>query len=199
MASISKVKIGNLALSHIGAKATIESFSEDSAEAQNIDLWYDFARESVLQAFDWSFARKKDALASHSVDPDTTEWSYRYQYPADCIAARYILNPLGKDADAVPFEMREAGDGTKSILTDQESAKLVYTQNIETTSLFTPNFVMTLSYYLASLISFSLTGKLTLKEAMENQYMKWLFISSGNNGNEEVSQDERDAVWIRAR
>ena len=95
--------------------------------------------------------------------------------------------------------MREAGDGTKSILTDQESAKLVYTQNIETTSLFTPNFVMTLSYYLASLISFSLTGKLTLKEAMENQYMKWLFISSGNNGNEEVSQDERDAVWIRAR
>ncbi len=59
MASISQVAIGNMALSHIGASSTIESFGEDTNGAQQVNLWYDFSRQQTLESYDWGFARTK--------------------------------------------------------------------------------------------------------------------------------------------
>jgi len=110
MASISKVTIANFALGNIGARDSIESFDEASTAARQAKLWYDFSRVQALEGFDWSFARKRQALALieevPTGDPVAYEWAYRYQYPSDCVSARYIVNPAGKDADAVPLRRK---------------------------------------------------------------------------------------------
>lgn len=200
MAAISKVKIANMSLSNIGARSSIESFTEGSAEARQIDLWYDYSRQAVLEAFDWSFARKRLTLATHSEDPPDDVWLYRYQYPVDCISARSLVNPLGEDADAIPFELEVSADGlTKTILTDLDDAVLVYTFDLELTSLFSAFFVDTLAAHLAYKIAISLTGKVSLRDKMLNEYRIFLIQAPVHNANERMSKPPRDAESIRVR
>ena len=78
--ALSKVRIANFALSKLGRKSNIESLTEDSAEAGEVNLWYDFCLDMALASYDWSFARKRVALATHS-STVPTEWAYAYQYP----------------------------------------------------------------------------------------------------------------------
>ena len=204
MSSISKVIIGNMALGHVGARDAIESIDEESTVARQVRLWYDFSREQTLAAFDWSFARKRVALALieevPTGDPVAGEWSYRYQYPADCIAARYIVNPLGKTADAVPFEVEVSEGGeAKTILTDMEDPVLVYTFDQQLTSIFSPYFVQTLSILLGSHIAYPVTGKMKLKGELLNLFGSYIRAASAHDANERVSAPPREAENIRAR
>lgn len=196
--TISEVKIANMALSNIGTRSTIESLDEDSPEAQQCKLHFDYARAVALSDYDWSFARKRQALAAHSEAPPEDIWDYRYQYPSDCLVARKIENPLGDDADAVPFEVEMESD-SKSILTDEEDAVLVYTFNQETPDFFTPYFVRTLSFMLAHLIAYPLTGKQSLQSDMLNTYRFFIAHAEASDANEKVAKPPRDAEWIRDR
>ena len=64
MPVIGEVTIARMALSHIGA-SSIESLSEDSAEAKEANTWYAVSRQTALEAFNWNFARKRQLLAVH--------------------------------------------------------------------------------------------------------------------------------------
>jgi hypothetical protein len=200
MATLSKVRIANMALSNIGARSSIESFTENSSEAQQIDLWYDFSLLQTLEAFDWSFARKRQILALHSDPAPDTEWCFRYQYPADCVSARYIVNPLGKDADPVPFSVETSVDGSvRTILTNQDVAELVYTFDLQTVSLFSPLFVKALAYALGANIAFALTAKTAIEEKMQDRFARTILLAPASNANEEQEDPPREAEWIRGR
>jgi hypothetical protein len=200
MATISKVKIANMALSHVGASSTIETFTEETSTAGIVDLWYDFSRLQVLEAADWPFARKRQALATHADDAPILEWQFRYQYPADCVSLRRLVNPLGPTADAVPMEIELSNDDqTKTILTNLESACVVYTKDLETTALFSPFFIEALSYLLAHHIAFPITGKQSLTNRMLEVYNGYIQQAPSIALNEEVSRPKRDAPWIRNR
>ena len=199
MAAVSKVSIANLALSHVHAKSTIESLTESSTEARLANLWYDVARREVLASFNWRFARKRLALAEHSDDAPEDEWSYRYQYPADCLAPRYMENQIAVDADAVPFDVELSTDGTMSIVTDLEDARLVYTRDQETVSTFSPHFVVCLSYRLAWYIAGALTAKQTLAATVDKKYQEALTLAAAHDASQRVSRAPRDASWIRER
>ncbi len=199
MATISSTKIANLALSHVGTKSTIESLNEDSAEAKECKLWYDFAREETLKAHNWSFARKRFTLALHGDDaPD--EWAYRYQYPADALAIHHLVNPAGAAADPVPFAVEMNNDGmTKTILTDLESACAVYTFNQQVTAFFTPYFIKLLARLLAHYVAFALTGKMSLANKQFTIYETLLPKAPAHDANEGQKAPPRDVDWIRAR
>ena len=200
MATISSVKIANMALSHVGAKSSIESFTENSAEARQVNLWYDYSRLQALEAFNWNFARKRITLAVHSEAAPTDIWAYRYQYPADCILVREIANPAGKLADAVPFDIEvDATGNEKTILTDVQDAKLVYTFDVTAPSLFSAFFVEVLSHLLAYHITFSITGDLKLKAAQLQIYMALMNKAPAHNANEAMGAAPREAPWIRGR
>jgi len=199
MPSISKVLICNMSLSNIGAKSTIESITELSTEAKACNLWYDFSLKQALEAFNWSFARKRFTLAAHGDDAPEDIWAYRYQYPSDCVAAREIVNPAGKDADAVPFEVQISDDGTKSILTNLDDAELIYTFLQENTTMFSAHFVEMFSYILAAHISFSITGKRTIKGDMLAMARSLLRVAPAQNAREATEEPIREAEWIRGR
>lgn len=201
MALISKVHIANMALGNLGATSTIETFTEASAEAQQADLWYDYSRLQALEAFNWSFARKRLTLASHGDDPPDI-WGYRYQYPADCVIIRKLQNPITADdeADAIPYEI-EVDDAkeTKTILTNLEDAVAIYTFDLETTALFTPLFVELLASVLAYHMAMSITGDKEIRRAMQEAYSILLLQAPTSNANEQVMKPIREAEWIRGR
>lgn len=199
MALISKVAIANMALAHIGNKAIIANFEEKSAEAKQLKLWYDPSRLETLETFDWSFARRRAALAEHSDDPPD-EWSYRYVMPADCVAFRRIYNPLGDAADPVPYRMELSENGEeRTILTNLEEAYGIYTFDQEAVSLFSWHFVKMLSYAIAGNIAFALTGKRSIKADMIQQFTGLLAAAPAQNANEEQRDLPREAPWIEAR
>lgn len=200
MATINPVKIGNMALSHVGVSSFIETLSEDSVEANQISLWYDFSREQALEMLDWNFARKRQTLATHSDDPPDGVWSYRYQYPADALKVRTLVNPAGKDADAIPFEIENSEDGSnKTILTDLDEAVVVYTFKLQDTSLFSPMFVEALSFLLAHHIAFALTGNPETKKELLQAYFSITRVAQAYIANEGQAAPPRDAEHVRVR
>ena len=212
-ATISPVRICNMALSHIGARSRIETLSEQSAEAKECSLWYDYSRLATLEGFDWSFARKRLQLALAGDPPLDDTWCFRYQYPVDCVAAREIVNPslvridpgyntlLFTDrTDAIPFEVEISDDGTaNTILTNQPEAILKYTFDQEQTSIYSPYFVKAFSRHLASQIAYALTGKVAIADRNFEVWQLMMIRASGHNANERVGEPERDADTIRGR
>lgn len=188
-----------MALSHIGNTTTIEDLAENSTEAQLINTWYDMARKQALSALNWSFARKRLMLALHS-DDAPVEWTYVYQYPVDALVVRKLTNPLGKTADAVPYEVEasEGGDD-KKILTDLAQAEAVYTFDQDNADMFSDMFANALSYLLAHYISYPLTNKWQVRERCLQQYYIMLRIAGATGANEQVPAKPRDAEEILAR
>jgi len=199
MPSISSVQICNMGLSHIGAKGSIESLDEASREAQVCKLWFDWSRNQVLEDFNWPFARKRQTLALLTeAAPD--EWSYKYAYPSDAVKARWIVNPVGKEADAIPFTVETVIDGSsKCILTDLENASLIYTFDQTDPALFSSKFIDALSYRVASNIAFQITGDPELSKQVFQIYQQVLRSAGGSAAQEGIDQIPRDSEWIRAR
>tara|TARA_R110000851_G_scaffold157194_4_gene300004 strand:+ start:12811 stop:13419 length:609 start_codon:yes stop_codon:yes gene_type:complete len=199
LAGMSDVKIANLALSHLGVSATIQSFAERSTEASVTNLWYDFARLQVLETHDWSFARKVVTLAAHS-DAPSGLWTYRYQRPADCVVVRTVLNPFGRLADAIPFALENSDNGeTETLLTDLNEAQIRYTFNATAPSLFSAAFITSLSYLLAHYSAMSLTNSEALQNSMLQRFLGSQRQAAAMNANEAVGDEPRDAEWIRSR
>lgn len=198
MSAVSKVQIANMALSHVGTKSSIESLDENSPEAKACKLWYQLSLEQALEGFDWSFARKRQALALDGEDPPE-EWSYRYQYPSDCVRFRHIWNPAGPDADAVPFEVETNSNGTRTILTHMVDAIGVYTMLLDNPASYTPMFVEALSRSLAHHIAFTITGDLKVKSEQAQGFQAIIAAATASNANERVGRPPRDAEWIRGR
>ena len=199
MAAISDVQICNMGLSHIGAKGSIESLDEASREAQISKLWYDYSRLQTLEDFNWPFARKRQTLGLLD-EAAPAEWSYRYAYPSDCVKARWIVNPVGKEADAIAFTVEAVSDGSaRCILSDLESAELIYTFDQLDPGMFSSKFVDALSYRVASNIAFQVTGDPELAKQTFQIYGNVLRSAAGSAAQEGVDQTPRDSEWIRAR
>ena len=196
--SVSNVRIANFALSKIGSRSNIESFDEQSAEARQCKLWYDFAREQALSSFNWSFARKRASLALASEDPPLN-WSFRYQYPADCIQARYIENPVGLDEFPVDFDIELDSGNFRTILTNIEQAKLVYTVDTSDPNLFSSYFIDYLASVLGRYIAFTLTGKTAIVEKVDRESTFLFNLASAMDANEKQEKPPLDAEWIRKR
>lgn len=178
----SEVDIGNLALSHIGAHS-ISSFTDGSKEAAECSRLYAPARDAVLAAHRWGFANKRKPLALTS---DTySGWAYAYQQPIDCLVPREIFNDSAPQAEpvwdpltgqwtqigAIQFEQAVNDDLTRVILlTDKESAELIYTAAVVSPMLFSALFVDALGWRLASDLAIPIRGKESLRKSAKLQY-----------------------------
>ena len=195
----SKVSIVNRALGHIRYKNRMQAIGENSPEGRQAALWYDNDRRQVLEHCNWSFARRRVALALHDEDPPD-EWGYRYIYPADCVALRHLVNPNGRNADMVPFRLEVSEDGEQNtILTDLEGAYGVYTFDQDTPALYTGLFVNMFSHLLAHHMAGPLTNDQKIVEGQLKLYNYWARIAEAANQNEGVDDLPKDAPWISGR
>lgn len=198
--AISDVIIGNMALSFVGAKRSIvTALTDDNAGAEAVNLWYEYARLSTLEAYNWSFARKRLTLAVHA-DAPPDEWAFRYTYPSGIVAIRSIWNPLGESADAVPYDTELIAAGTaRCILTNMEDAIAICTADITTTSLFSPTYVIAFARKIAECIAFTLTGKESVRDAQTQHFNFIIQQAAALDAQQVVKGPPRDSDWIRGR
>jgi len=168
----SDVSICNLALFRIGHSQRINSLNEASVAAELCKVIYPIVRDQVLESFDWSFARKRVALASVGDEP--TNWDYQYQYPSDCLKARAIVYEGLRAPTAtnrIPFEVtaNTVNEG-KAICCDLEDAELIYTAYVTSTALFTPAVCSAIAWGIALELVSPLAKDAKFSTLAANQY-----------------------------
>lgn len=147
----SVVDICNVALSHLGNARRVAAIDppDGTAEADLCSVFYPIARDEMLEAADWSFARKRVALSLLSTN-DSTVWAYAYGKPADSIMYRRIVTGI-----ATAFEVdSEAFDSEGDVIyTNKADAVMLYTKALSDPTKFPPTFRSALSYMLASYLA----------------------------------------------
>ena len=78
----SAVGIANMALQRIGARGTISSFTDGSANANKVNTVWDMVFQEVLSARDWKFAKTRIELEQNSSSP-VGGYLYAYSLPSD--------------------------------------------------------------------------------------------------------------------
>lgn len=173
----SEVDICNLALGNIGDKANVASIDppEGSVQAEHCARFYPIARDALLEMHSWGFATRRVTLAA--LTSPSTSWDYCYAVPTGMLNALAVIPADSQDdyseqygttwagiplTDSTlptnqyvtrPYVIETLDDGTDVILTDEADAVLRYTVRVTDTSKFSPLFVTTLSWHLASMLA----------------------------------------------
>jgi hypothetical protein len=194
----SKVQIAKLALQHIGDRYDIADLSEETTEAEQINLIFDDTRDELLRRFPWRFAKKYTSPATLDVTVPG-QWTYAYAYPTDAVRVRGITNILGINATPLEFEVALLSDDTKVVLTDQEDAELFYTSRVEDPTRFDSEFTMAFSFLLASRVTMALTGDLNIKVDLEKEVIRVVSQAADTDSSEGRNRATPEASWIDAR
>mgnify|MGYP001451013258 FL=1 len=170
-----EVDICNLALAHLGDDATIASLNppEGSAQAEKAQRFYPIARNNLLEMHTWNFAAKRENLALTTNELD--QWDYAYIAPADMMNPVAVISPTAQNDYATRMSAGDTPGGITSnyaptivagqytpqqfavegtyIYTNQENAMLRYQAYVTDPSTFSPLFITTLSWHLASMLA----------------------------------------------
>jgi len=180
------VDIANMALGHLGTRATIQSLTENTAEARELNRWYTTVRDGLLRQLDWNFARVTQTLALTGTAP--TRWTYSYAYPSDCLKFWRIDAGLPSGSPVVPLEI--GSDGTNRLIwTDYQQAVGIYTQRVTDPNMFDPEFSMAFSVTLAAMVCYAITNKAELATRLENKAMSLIEKAKAENANEQMSDN----------
>jgi hypothetical protein len=191
----SKVSIWNMALTNVGSSGFVQSPTEQSAEASHCRVVYDNAVLATLESMDWSFARKKVALADLGTPDD--DWLYQYAYPTNCAKARKILTKI-RNAKPLPFEIGINSAGTQKVInTDAPDAVLIYTMKVTNEALFNSVFAEVLSWKMALLIAPAIAGNdKKILDSIRGGLAASLSNAHAVDSNEGQEDDPKDASWI---
>lgn len=214
----SEVDICNLALGHLGDTATVASLDppEGSAQAEHCARFYPIARDSLLEMHPWGFATKRVQLAQ--LGTGWPEWDYSYAQPADALNIIAVLPPYATDdysqglsnvpvaagGSYVPqaFSCELDANGADVIYTDQEDAVLRYTALVTDTTKFSPLFVMSLSWHLASMLAGPiLKGDVGAAESKRCTAMMQAYLSKAteSDAGQRRINPQHNVGWINGR
>lgn len=157
----SEVDICNLALSHLGDEANVSSIDppDQSVQAQLCATHYPLARNTLLDAHNWSFTMRRVTLAQ--LTPETLEYEYCYAAPSDLsnmIALRDAYSQrvsIDSTDSELPdeYSLEVNSLGVKVIYCHVPNAELVYNAIVTNPGNFPPLFVEALSFLLASYLA----------------------------------------------
>lgn len=147
----SEVGICNISLAHIGESSTISSLDEASAHSDLCRIFYPVARDLLLEE-GWSFNTRRALLALFSTAPPSA-WGFCYALPNGFSNALALLPQGGNDDCKVDYALETMDGGSRVLLTNEENPVLRYTVRITDASKFSPLFVDTLTWLLASYLA----------------------------------------------
>jgi hypothetical protein len=193
----SETQIGKLALQHIGDRYDITDLTEESVEAEQLNLIFDDTRDWLLRQFPWNFATAYTTPASLT-GTVPNNFDYMYTYMTDAVRVLLVVDPLGLDTE-IQYEVARNSSDVKVILTDQADAEFRYTKRITDTAQFDSEFTMGLSYALAAKLAMPLTGERQIMGDMQNLSRSVISSAWATNANEGNPEEIPDADWIAAR
>lgn len=175
-----EISISNLALAHVGERASVSSLSppEGSAFAPQCAAWLPIARRAMLEMHDWNFATRRTSATLLGEAP-LNGWQYAYAKPNLALRVFAVL-PKQTDGDirssqlnrysnaagqygylgnytataTAPrdFILETLSDGTEVIYTNEPEATLRYTVDVTDYSKYSPLAELALSHILASFL-----------------------------------------------
>lgn len=194
----SEIDICNLALGHFGGDANVSAIDppDGSAEAEHCQRFYPIARNELLEAHNWTWAGKRVALSQ--LTNDRTDWAYRFALPSDCLKPRKVLPDGYTDTENDSTEFEVEGS---SLYCDDAAPVLVYTFTQTDTTKFSPMFVTTLSWRLASYISGPIIKDATgrTQAALYNRSVLELGKAEASNANTSRKRATHTSTAARAR
>lgn len=196
-----QVRICNVALSHCASQRFLATLDDEGTEADLCRLHYVPARDEVLNAHHWPFARRFAALAlveAADDQPWAAEWGYAYRYPADCAGLRRILSGSRRDPSPIPYELGSDASG-KLIFTDEADAQVAYTHMVTDVTMFSDAFCQAVAWRMAWHMSLPLSGRTDLRAGADQEYQRVLADAKVAGLAEQQRDPEPDAEWIRAR
>lgn len=192
--------ICNLGLTRLGAKGRIQDLeTENSAEALRCREIYDQARRTVLIDFDWGFARRREELTLAVGETAPPHYTHAYVYPQKCLKERFI--PVGDD-DRIPARFELGIDSTLQIpliYTAHYPAVLVFTADVETTSIYPTEFIEVLALRIAADVALPLTQKEGRAQALTRAYEQARGRYGSGAMNRENPGPEMDPELVAAR
>ena len=188
--AFSKVKIFNIALCNLGVSTTIQNSVEETPIGILLNNYYELARDTVLEAHEWSFANVTTELSVAANEPDDPNYFYAFHYPNDCIAPRAIIDCNSNKEKR--FEPAIDKTGQKIILTNCNPCLLRYTKRVTNETFFTAAFVNALAFYLAYLSAQVVTGSANKKNTNLQDYQIAIRQAIVTDARKTETQDEDD-------
>lgn len=192
----SETDIANLALGHLG-EGSIQSMDGDTMPARACALHYDSNRDATLRAHRWNFAVTRVEL-SELADAPLFGWEHQFELPGDCLRVLEFNDSEEGDWITAPYII----EGRK-LLTDADTAELVYVKRVTDVSQFDSLFVEALALRLAVKLTESIrgtTGKTAeLTEAYERLVAPLARRIDANEGRRRKGLLFTNSLAIRAR
>ena len=183
------IDVYNMALDIASARTEMTELNEDTREGRVVRRWYQPVVDQVHKAAYWNFTRRVEALTVPTAQT-TGPWAWRYDQPADMLAARFI------EEQYAPFVISR-----QNILTNVENARLVFTQRIEQPNDWDPIFLMAVTFALAGAIAVPLMGDRALANDLYQKANQQIMQGRIVNGEEAISFVLVDQTpdWLMAR
>jgi hypothetical protein len=156
-----EVEICNLALAHIGDKASVTSLnpSDGSHQADLCARYYPIARDLCLERHRWDFTIRQVDLVALSAS-GRSEWNFAYRLPPDFAGAIAVVSKDATDDQVTegsvapqPFAIEINSDLDRILYCDISEASLRYQAKVTDSSKFSQMFVYAVSWQLASMLA----------------------------------------------
>lgn len=217
------IDICNLALAYLGDTATVVEITppEGSVQAEHCARFYPIARDSLLEMHTWDFATRRVKLAEYlpNVWP---QWRHAYSQPTTALNLLAVLPPDAMDDYTVsppprpfngespaavsympqPFACERNYKGDQIILTNQSDAILRYTGRVDDPNMFSPLFVTTLAYHLASMLAGPLLkGDAGAAQAKACAQMVLVYLAKAreSDSGQRRIRPQQNVPWMAAR
>jgi hypothetical protein len=164
---VTSIEIVNLALSDCGCGA-IATFDDDLPEARQAKAKYVATKDAVLEAREWTFAKRRLLLAQDSTAP-AFGYTFQYTIPSNVIRVIRVYNDSGTlSGSPTPVDdwVREGW----RVLTNDDSP--IFAEAIVRVDEgdFSPGMVLTLSARLTSVMAIPLTENRQLAKDFMDRY-----------------------------
>lgn len=137
-----------MALGILGANA-IQSFEDESTEAEFANLFYETGLRSLLEDHPWGFAEASASLARDAI-PAHPDFAYSYALPPNFVSARRLLTSAATRSGFI-YRIRGA-----RLCTSELDPILIYTFRAPEQD-FPPLFVRALAWALAGDMAYPIT------------------------------------------
>lgn len=191
----SEVDICNLALSHLG-EDFIVALTDGTPRADLCTLHYPITRDEVLRSHRWNFAITRAELSANT-DP-AFGWDKSFVLPEDCLR---VIEFNDTEIGAIVGE--EFAIEGRSLVTNAETAKIVYVRREDDTTAYDAIFIRALSLKLAVALSEGIRGTTEktgeLLAAYERITAPLARRVDSNEGSRRRGMLPLNSTWINAR
>ena len=178
-----EVSICSNALRRLGDEP-ITSLTDDTERARLCNAFYADARDACLRSHPWNFAITRASLAQLSATP-VYGFDYQFALPTD----PFCLRVLAMEFEDYVFKVENLSTQGRVLLTDQETAKIIYIARVTDTTLFDSLFVDTLVAKLAADLAYPVTNSLKVQEQMYKLFQLKLSEARSIDGQEGFIDD----------